>query len=314
MYAAQCLWDVVMARSILAELGDDETMVVIVGSGHVAYGLGISHRIREERAAAGLPPVDVATFCPVTAPPPPDPNDDPAGHPMGGGHGMGGAVPSPARFTRSLADFVGAFPDSGGVEAYPQIGLQLSEEDGRVTVSMAWPDTPAEDAGFASGDVIVDVNGYRPPGLSELRTRLASIEWGQRLGFLVEREGAREEIGVLLYPEIDLTEPATAPGWAVQPAADLVDPAGASPILLEAVTPAPRWLLVSRDGSPQWVEVRSGELLEEAHDLDEAGRVERSLYRVARPDGAVEVRYSRSDDGSVAKVVRLDRTGERIAP
>ena len=46
MYAAQCLWDVVMARSILGEVAEDTTVVLVVGSGHVAYDLGISRRPR----------------------------------------------------------------------------------------------------------------------------------------------------------------------------------------------------------------------------------------------------------------------------
>ncbi|MCG6963835.1 MAG: ChaN family lipoprotein, partial [Acidobacteria bacterium] len=62
MYAAQCLWDVVMARSILAKLPTDGAMVVVVGSGHVAYGLGIARRIHEELARRGEPDIRVATL------------------------------------------------------------------------------------------------------------------------------------------------------------------------------------------------------------------------------------------------------------
>lgn len=314
MYAAQCLWDVVMARSILDQLGEDETMVVIVGSGHVAYHLGISRRIQDELAAGGRPAIPVATFCPVTAPPPPEPDDDPSGHPMGGGHGHGmGPEVSPARFTRSLADFVGGFPDSGGVEAYPQLGLQLGEDDGRPVVSMAWPDTPAAAAGFEHGDLVLDVNGYQPPSLSALRSRLAGIEWGQRVGFLVERAEERQEIGLLLFPDVDLTERVIAPGWSVE-RVDQLDPTSASAVEPADGEPVARTELVSRDGTALRVEVKADDLLEEVHELDEAGRVTRSLYRVARPDGAVEVRYTRADDGSVTATVRLDRTGEPVAP
>jgi uncharacterized iron-regulated protein len=314
MYAAQCLWDVVMARSILGELGEDETMMVIVGSGHVAYHLGISQRIQDELEAAGRPPIGVATFCPVTAPPPPDPTDEPSGHPMGGGHGHGmGAAVSPARFARSLADFIGAFPDSGGIEAYPQLGLQLGEEDDRVVVAMAWPDTPAAAVGFEHGDRIVDVNGYAPPSLSELRTWLAATEWRQRLGFQVERDGASQEIGLLLYPDVDLTERVIAPGWSVEPVGG-VDPSSASPVEPVEGAAEPHAELVSRDGTPLRVEVRSDDLLDEVHELDENGRIARSLYRVARPDGVVEVRYTRAVDGSPTEIIRLDRTGQPVAP
>jgi hypothetical protein len=218
MYAAQCLWDVVMARSILANLRPDETMVVIVGTGHVAYDLGISRRIADELAAAGRPAMAVATFCPVTAPPPPDPEEDPAGHPMGGGgKGMdtGAAMASPASFTRGLADFVGVFADAGGIEAFPQLGFQMTDKEEAPTVSMVFPDSIAAAAGLASGDRIVDLNGVRPASRSELRTLLAATEWRQRVGFLVERDGAQQEVAMLLYPKVDIGEPATAPGWSI---------------------------------------------------------------------------------------------------
>jgi uncharacterized iron-regulated protein len=314
MYAAQCLWDVVMARSILANLRREETMVVIVGSGHVAYGLGIPRRIADELAAAGRPALPVATFCPVTAPPPPDPGDEPAGHPMGGGMvGMQGPDASPATFTRTLADFVGVFPDTGGVEAYPQLGLQLSEKEEAPTVSMVFPDSIAATVGLASGDRILDVNGIRVAGRSELRTLLAATEWRQRLGFLVERDGQQQEIAMLLYPQVDLSEQATAPGWSITPA-EAVDPQAAGVAAAATGDGPARPILVSRNEVPQWLALRAGDLLDEVHEVDAGGRIVRSLYRIPRPDGAVELRYRRGADGSLESTVRVDRSGRELAP
>jgi len=322
MYAAQCLWDVVMARSILANLRPQETMVVIVGTGHVAYGLGISRRISDELAAAGRPPMAVATFCPVVAPPPPDPEDEPAGHPMGGGDkgkgagmgkGMAAAAASPASFTRGLADFVGVFVDAGGIEAFPQLGFQLTDKEEAPTVSMVFPDSIAAAAGLAAGDRIIDVNGVRPAGRSELRTLLAATEWRQRVGFMVERDGAQQEVAMLLYPQVDLSEPATAPGWSIAPAAEL-DPEAGSPVAEAAEDLHPRSILVRRNGAPQWVEVRTGEALDAVHEVDGDGRVVRSLYRAPLPDGAVEVRYRRAADGVLESAVRVDRSGRELAP
>ena len=68
-------------------------------------------------------------------------------------------------------------------------------------------------------------------------------------------------------------------------------------------------VLVSRDGRPLRLEVRRGEVVEEVHELDDAGRVLRSLYRAPRPDGAVEVRRERDDTGAITQVVRVDRRG-----
>jgi uncharacterized iron-regulated protein len=311
MYAAQCLWDVVMARSILDNLGPEETMVVIVGSGHVAYGLGIPQRIQEELAAGGGAEMAVLTFCPVTAPPPPK-DDDPEGHPMGGhGHGMGAPTEKPAQFTRSLADFVGVFPDTGGIEAYPTVGLSLKEVDGAPVVSMAWPDTLAESVEFASGDRIVDVNGVQPGNLTDLRMMLSEIRWGQRLGFTVEREGVRQEIAVLLFPTVDLTESDTAPGWTVEPVLEF-ESGDARPVASVDKATVSRTALVTGEDGSRRVEVHVGEVLEEVHELDAGGVVIRSLYRVAREDGSVEFRYQRNDAGVVTATKRFDRTGGKI--
>jgi hypothetical protein len=275
-------------------------MVVIVGSGHVAYDLGIGRRIHDELAAAGRPDMRVATFCPVIAPPP-DPEGDPHGHPMGGhGDGMGGGEAKPARFVRSLADYVGVFSDTGGIEAYPRLGLQLDEgEDGVPVVSMAWPDTPAEAVGFAHGDRVVEFNGEVPADLSDLRMSVARTEWGERVDFTVERDGEPVEIGMLLFPAVDLTETSVAPGYTVEEVV-APDPLSAAPVEVdEGAGTRRRHRLVSSRAGAERVEVWTGDVLEEVHELDADRRVVRSMYRSPQADGAVEVRFDRSADGSV---------------
>lgn len=309
MYAAQCLWDVVMARSILDVAAEDTTVVLVVGSGHVAYGLGIPRRLDQECDETGRPRLEVATFCPVTAPAP-DPDGEPSGHPMGGGgHDTDDGPGPPAQFARSLADYVGGFPDHGGIEAFPTLGLRLKEDDdGRPAVSMVWPDTVAEAVGFASGDVILDVDGVAPADLGDLRFLLAGIEWGQRVGLKVRRGDDELEVAALLFPTVEVSEPSVAPGYEVE-ILDPFDPATA--VATESYVPPDRarWRLVAEDEVPVRVEVVREDVLDEIHELDEAGRVARSLYRVAREDGAVEVRYQRDDAGDATAVTRLDRTG-----
>jgi uncharacterized iron-regulated protein len=313
MYTAQCLWDVVMARSILDNLGPGVTLVVIVGSGHVAYDVGIGRRIHNELAAAGRPDMRVATFCPVIAPPP-DPEGDPHGHPMGGhGDDMVGVQGKPARFVRSLADYVGVFADTGGVEAYPRLGLQLDEgDDGVPVVAMAWPDTPAEAVGFEHGDRVVEFNGTAPGDLSDLRMSLARTEWGERVEFTVERDGEPVEIGLLLYPTVDLSEKAVAPGYTIEDVLE-PDPMSATPVVVDdGAGTRRRHLLVSSAAGIERVEVWTDDVLEEVHELGQNRRVVRSLYRSPRADGAVEVRFERSAEGGVNSVVRTDRNGRVI--
>ena len=314
MYAAQCLWDVVMARSVLDNLWPGATLVVIVGSGHVAYDLGIGRRIHDELAAAGRPDMAVATFCPVVAPPP-DPDGDPHGHPMGGGgEGMDDMSGKPAQFVRSLADYVGVFADTGGVEAYPRLGLQLEEgDDGVPVVSMAWPDTIAEAVGFEHGDRVIEYNGAEPGDLSDLRMSLARTEWGERIQFTVERDEKQVDIGVLLFPRVDLSEEAVAPGYTITAVLE-PDPMSSAPVVADGVAETrPHARLVSTGSGFERVEVWSDDVLEEVHELDANRRIIGSVYRVPRADGAVEVRYERSEDGGVSSVVRTDADGQMIA-
>jgi uncharacterized iron-regulated protein len=313
MYSAQCLWDVVMARSILDNLRPNATMVVIVGSGHVAYDVGIARRIHDELESAGRPDMKVATFCPVTAPPP-DPEGDTRGHPMGDhGKGLERDPGKPAQFVRSLADYVGAFAATGGIEAYPSIGLRLDEaDDGIPVVSMVWPDTPASEVGFEAGDRLLDFNGVTPTDLSDLRWRLAATEWGERAGFLIRRGEEVVEVALLLYPDVDLSEEDTAPGYTRQEAVPF-NPASSKPVVADSsAQDGRRYALISRDSKPIRVEVLVGDVLEEVHELDASGRVMRSLHRTPLADGAVEVLWVRGPDGEVTAATRISRAGSSI--
>jgi len=313
MYAAQCLWDVVMARSILSEVEEGTTVVLVVGSGHIAYDLGIPRRLDDEREASGLPPLKVITFSPATAPAP-EPDGEPSGHPMGGGHDEGESAGAPAQFSRSLSDFVGVFPDRGGIEAFPTVGLKLKADDNdRPVVSMVWPDTLAKEVGFESGDQILDINGIVPEDLGHLRFLLAEIAWGQRLGLRVQRGDEIVEVAALLFPSIDTSDESVVPGYLLE---TMVPLNPASPVsATEQVFPEgmAEWSLVTKDDVPARAELRRDGVLDEVHELDPLGRVTRSLYRFAHEDGTVERRYTRDELGAVVETTSFDRTGAEIS-
>ncbi len=312
MYAAQCLWDVVMARSVLGEVAPNKTVVLVVGSGHIAYDLGIPRRLDEERDAAELPRLRIATFCPATAPAP-DPEGEPSGHPMGGGHAAGEDAGAPALFALSLADYVGVFDDRGGIEAFPTVGLKLKQDDDdHPVVSMVWPDTLAEDVGFESGDRVLDVNGTVPESLGELRFLIAGIEWGQRLGIRVQRGDEMIEVAALLYPNVDLSDASVAPGYELEAMVPLNPASEISATQQVFPDGLAEWSLVRDDGVPSRVELRRDGVLDEVHELDQHGRVGRSLFRAAREDGTVERSYVRDEDGTVTETISLDRAGSTI--
>ena len=301
MYAAQCLWDVVMARSILADLPDDATMVVVVGSGHVAYGLGIARRIADERREASLPPLAVTTYVPVEAPAP-DPEGEPSGHPMGG-HGGEPAVP-PGQFVRSLADVVAVFPATGGIEAFPSLGVQLAAaDDGRPKVARVWPDTVAEAVGLTAGDVVLSLDGRAPQDLPHLRLELAKLEWGTRIELVVDRDGKQLAVPMLLFPEVVSDDRSVAPGYTAEPCLP-VDPESAAAVTVIDTDAELHAVKVVRKDGPTRVEESVGRVLESVHDLDDNGRVVRSLYRQARPDGSIEISYRRGADGAVVETVK----------
>jgi hypothetical protein len=129
---------------------------------------------------------------------------------------------------------------------------------------------------------------------------------------MVERGEEILEIPLLLYPEVDLTESETAPGYTVEVTVE-VDPPSSDAVTADmAAAERPRTVLVSKGSAPLRVEVWHGDVLEEVHELDSSGRVERSLHRVPRPGGAVEFRYQRDENGNVTDLTRLDGSGEDL--
>jgi uncharacterized iron-regulated protein len=303
MYAAQCIWDVAMARSALSERPENGPMVVIVGSGHVAYGLGIARRLHEATPDREL---DVVTYCPVEAPAR-DPDDDPMGHPMG--HGMTAAAPQ-AMFVGSLADLVAVF-EASGVPAYPTFGLKLATgDDGEIVVERVWPDSLAETAGLVAGDRLLDLNGVQITDLSSLRFDLANLGWGDRLDCRVARDEGIERVAVLIQPDLVEAEAELAPGWEME-LAEPFEPAGPTPPTVAELAETTTHL-VRMNGTPVRVEVRDADGLAAFHEVGEDGLASRSVYRDPRPDGAVEVRYERDSDGRVLSAERFARSGRRL--
>ncbi len=177
---------------------------------------------------------------------------------------------------------------------------------------MVWPDTLAKEIGFASGDLILDINGEAPENIGEFRFLLAEIQWGQRLGLRVQRGEEELEVAALLFPTVDISDEAVVPGYEVEAMVPL-DP-GSSVSATDQVFPEglAQWSLVTNAGVPVRAELRRDGVLDEAHELDEQGRVRRSLYRFPLDDGTVERRYERDEAGAVTKTTSLDRTGAEI--
>lgn len=182
MFAAQVTWDATMAwnavRALEARGGEDAVMVVLVGSGHLAYGLGIQRQVArwlDGEGAAGARRI-MATVIPI-----PVTSEE------------GERVDT---VRASYADFVWGLPPAGD-PLYPTLGLSttaVSDDDPRRRVIFVPEDTVAAEAGFRVGDLLLALDGLPLPDRRTYNRRMADKRWGDRAVFTVERAGEALEL------------------------------------------------------------------------------------------------------------------------
>jgi S1-C subfamily serine protease len=136
-------------------------MVVLAGSGHLMYNLGINRRAIEK---SGWPSKTVV--CVMI----------PEGQ-------------ESVEVSRSLADYVWGLAEEQR-PAFPSIGLKLKKFDHLVNpvVEREPIDGIALDAGFEKGDVILSVGDHAFNDINTLRTYLSHFNWGDTVIFEVLRE------------------------------------------------------------------------------------------------------------------------------
>lgn len=178
MFAAQCTWDGAMAwnavRNLQADDDPDSIMVVIVGSGHVAYGLGIA------RQATSYFDGQVATLIPV-------PMADEDGEPIETVRG-------------SYADFLWGVP-AETAPLYPSLGASLTEKDDGLSVLFSDPESLAGEAGITSGDRIVALNGWEVADRLTFKRLVADLRWGDSARLTIARGSETLEIEIPLRRE-----------------------------------------------------------------------------------------------------------------
>ncbi len=170
MYAAQCTWDATMGHNAVKALREHGSpgavMVVLVGSGHVAYGLGIQRQVAAgfEKEFGGR----IASLIPVTV------RDD-DGDPVD-------------TVRASYADFVwGLPPESDPV--WPGLGLSTGSGEGEKArkVLFVTKGTPAAQAGFEAGDLLLTIDGAPIPDKEAFNRALAGKRWGDSAVFTIKR-------------------------------------------------------------------------------------------------------------------------------
>jgi beta-lactamase class A len=170
LYRAQSAWDEVMAANAIkgAERVKSK-MVVLAGSGHLLYNLGINRRVAEK---TGLPYRTVVAV------------------------ELAADKPSLA-VSASLADYVWGIPEQER-PAYPAIGLPLKKVDGleNIIVERRPIDGVALESGLEKGDVILSVDGRNFDDKNEMRTHLAGIPWGGETKLRLLRDGEPRELTI----------------------------------------------------------------------------------------------------------------------
>jgi membrane-associated protease RseP (regulator of RpoE activity) len=170
MFRAQCAWDAAMAWNAAQALkkhgGDNAIMVVLIGSGHVAYGLGAERQAKAwfDGKTASVIPVPIAEEA--------------------------GETPI-AKVQASYADFVWGLPPSTD-PLYPSVGISTPETKSgeRYKVIMVGKESPAEAAGFKVGDELVSIDGTPYTDKETVNRLMSEKRWGDAVVYKVMRNVA----------------------------------------------------------------------------------------------------------------------------
>lgn len=188
MFEAQCTWDATMGfhavRGLEAAAEPGDILVVLIGFGHVAYGLGIERQARqwlpeEKGRMASLIPVPVAAEGKLVA-----------------------------SVTASFANFLWGVPEEGD-PLYPSLGISTMTVPGMTTrqVIQVEKGSPAERAGFAEGDVLASLDGQPLPDRESFNRLMAGKRWGDAVTVTVRRGADTVSLRALLRRASEETSP-----------------------------------------------------------------------------------------------------------
>lgn len=185
MLGAQAAWDATMAFHAVKAWRDakDEKaiVVVLVGSGHVAYGLGIARQARRsfDGVVSSIIPIEVSTN-------------------SHGEQDAKGAKAEPTQVRASYADIAWGVPAEPSL-AYPSFGITpvTRSADQLQQVVVVDRDSPAGQAGVTVGDIVIAIDGQPVTSRESFNRLSVTKDWGDTAEVKLRR-GA-EEITVKLF-------------------------------------------------------------------------------------------------------------------
>jgi len=192
MFRAQCGWDAAMSWNAVQALkkhgGEKAIMVVLIGSGHVAYGLGAERQAKLwfDGKTASVVPVPIAEEAGATL---------------------------IAKVQASYADFVWGLPPSTD-PLYPSVGISTPESKSgeRYKVIMVGKESPAEVAGFKVGDELVSIDGTPYTDKETVNRLMSEKRWGDAVVYKVMREGQEQTLTAHLRRQPPKAKAAPAAG------------------------------------------------------------------------------------------------------
>ena len=94
---------------------------------------------------------------------------------------------------------------AGGVDPNrPMLGIQMSEDGGKVSVASVLPNSPASKAGVRAGDVVLKIDSTSPESMADVADYVSSQKAGEEVKVRVSRGGEEKEFGVKLVRWADL--------------------------------------------------------------------------------------------------------------
>ena len=175
LYRGQSAWDEVMgANAVRIHALEGRKIVVLVGSGHLIYNLGLNRRAFER---SKLPYKTVVAV------------DVPKGKPS-------------VTVSRSLADYIVGLADEER-PAYPSIGLAFKKFKGleNLVIDTKPIDGAALGQDFEKGDVVLSADGKPFLETNELRTYLAQFNYDAEVKFRLLRAGQEKEVTLKIRPQ-----------------------------------------------------------------------------------------------------------------